>query len=129
LIFNRLFYCKKLFPKRRIRIFRYKIKVMSWLTLFIVCLSVVALGYLVARFWLEIALIFIVIRTIFVLTTISGASTLIWVAFIESKTDGWQQTWIFFFILYSTILGIILVIIFDLYKYGVSFVRDIFKIK
>lgn len=129
MILNRLFYCKKLFPKRRIRIFRYKIKVMSWLTLFIVSLTVVALGYLIARFWLEIAFILIIIRTIFVLTTISGVSTVFWLAFIEGKTDGWQQTWIFFFILYSTILGIILVIIFDLYKYGVGFVRDIFKIK
>jgi len=102
---------------------------MSWLTLFIVSLTVVALGYLIARFWLEIAFILITIRTILVLTTISGASTVFWLAFIEGKTDGWQQTWIFFFILYSTILGIILVIIFDLYKYGVGFVRDIFKIK
>lgn len=102
---------------------------MNWLTLFIASLTIVALGFFIAKFWLEIALIFIIIRTIFVLTLISGTSTVLWMAFVTEKTEGWQQTWIFFFILYSTILGIILAVIFDLYKYGVGFVRDIFKIK
>lgn len=102
---------------------------MSWLTLFIACLTVVALGFFIARFWLEIALIFIIIRTILVLTLISGASTVLWLAFVTGKTEGWQQIWMFFFVFYSTILGVILVVIFDLYKYGVGFVRDILKIK
>jgi len=102
---------------------------MSWLTLLITSLTVICLGYLIAKFWVEILLFFVVLRAILAVTIVSGASTIFWVVFIEGETDGWQQIWIFFFTLYSVILGIILVIIFDIYDAGIKLVRDIFRIK
>lgn len=102
---------------------------MSWITFFIASLSVIALGYFVVKFWVELALIWIFLQTIFYLTLFSGISTVLWLAFVMNTKEGWQQTWIFFFIFYATIVGVIVCITLDLFKYGVDFIREIFKIK
>ena len=102
---------------------------MSWSTFIIASLTVIALGYFVVKFWVELALIWIFLQTIFYLTLFSGVSAVLWVAFVENTTEGWQRTWTFFFIFYATIVGVIVCITLDLFKYGVDFIRDIFKIK
>ena len=129
MILNRLFYCKKLFPKRRILIFRYKIKVMTWLTFFIATLTVFALGFVVAKFWVELAVFFIVMKTILTLALISGVSALLWIIFADSGAQGWQRLWMFFFLGYSTVVAVFVSISFDLIDYSVECIRSIFKIK
>lgn len=102
---------------------------MTWLTFFIATLTVFALGFIVAKFWVELAVIFIVIKTILTLALISGVSTLLWIIFADSGTQGWQRLWMFFFLGYSTIVAVFVSITFDLVGYGIEFIRGIFKIK
>jgi hypothetical protein len=100
---------------------------MSWLTFFIATLTVFAVGFFVYKFWVELVLLWVIAKALFYLTAISGMSTVLWLAFIENTTQGWQRTWLFFFFLYATILVVMVCIIFDAFHYGAKYLKEFLK--
>ena len=78
------------------------------LSTFMIALTCMFLLALFIRlFWPIIVAIFIVIQLLFYVGIASLVSAVIWMAFIMDEKEGWGLCWLFFFITYLTIVGIL----------------------
>jgi hypothetical protein len=74
---------------------------MSWMTLLILSIITIIIGIFVAKYWIELLIIGLILKSIFYIMALSGISCFIW-TLITNDTNGWIQSWIFFFIHNST---------------------------
>lgn len=104
---------------------------MSLTTFFIGLLIVFLVAAFVRAFWLQLLLMWSIAVALFWITIGSFCSAIIWMVFVENYTsgpiDGFWRTLLFFFITYSTIVVVGVLITLDIYTYFKGYIRDIFK--
>jgi hypothetical protein len=101
---------------------------MTWTILIILSIITIIIGIFVAIYWIELMIIGLILKSLFYLFALSGISCFIWTLIIND-TNGWIQSWIFFFILYSTLTAIYAFIIIDGARKLIDIIRYVFKIK
>ncbi len=101
---------------------------MTWTTLIILSIITIIIGIFVAKYWIELLIIGLILKGVFYLFALSGISCFIWTLIIND-TNSWIQSWIFFFILFSTLTTIYAYIIIDGARKLIDIIRYVFKIK
>jgi hypothetical protein len=101
---------------------------MTWTTLLILSIITILIGIFMAKYWIELMIIGLILKGLFCLFALSGISCFIW-TLIVNDTNSWIQPLIFFFILYSTLTGIYVFIIIDGARKLIDIIRYVFKIK
>jgi hypothetical protein len=101
---------------------------MTCTTLLILSIITVLIGIFIAKYWIELMIISLILKSIFYLLALSGILSFIWTLIIND-TNSWLKAWIFFFILYSTIIAVYAFIIFDGARKFIDLIRYILKIK
>lgn len=102
------------------------------LTTFLIAVPIILLlAVLVRAFWVELYIIWIVLQVIFYVVTGSFISAFLWYLFFgdNDKMEGFGLLWLFHGIVWTTVFVLYMFIVFDIYDYAVSFIRNIFKIK
>lgn len=74
------------------------------------------LAMFIRLFWPIIVAIFLIIQVLFYVGVASLVSAVIWMAFIVDEKEGWGLCWLFFFITYLVILGILAGIASDVFS-------------
>lgn len=94
---------------------------------FFVTLGITAiLLFLIRAFWKEIVIIGVALYTLGQLLFWSLLSAILWVAFINSSTDGWMLLWLYFFLLFSGILITYALIAVDIFHKIRNFIKSFF---
>ena len=87
------------------------------LSTFMIALTVMfLLAMFIRLFWPIIVAIFLIIQVLFYVGVASLVSAVIWMAFIMDEKEGWGLCWLFFFITYLTIVGILAGIANDIFS-------------
>lgn len=104
---------------------------MTLTTFLLATLTVIVIAIFVRMFWVQLLLIWLFLQIIFYISVLTTISAIGWMVFVEDyrsgPTDGLGLTWLFFFILYSTITVVWFFIVFDIYKYFRGHIREILK--
>jgi hypothetical protein len=94
---------------------------MSWTTLFMMLVALCAVAWVVIRFWVQIVVIYYMIKFLFYLLVTSFVLTSVW--FIlrglmrgDASADGWLQVWLFSLGLIVISFGIYVSIALDIWK-------------
>lgn len=105
---------------------------MSWTALFILVTITIFLGWFVARFWLQLLILYYIIQIILVLLIASGMMTLTW--FImrgimtgTADSEGWLQVWIFSLIFYVVVIAVYAIIWADILSTVRNFLNKFIK--
>ncbi len=94
---------------------------MSWTALFILVTITIFLGWFVARFWLQLLILYYIIQIILVLLIASGMMTLTWFIMRGIMTgtadgEGWLKVWIFSLIFYVAVIAVYAIIWADILR-------------
>lgn len=65
------------------------------------------LAAFIRLFWPIIVAIFIILQVLFYVGVASLVSAVVWMSFIVDEKEGWGLCWLFFFITYLVIVGIL----------------------
>lgn len=100
-------------------------------TFFIGLLIISILAIFIRIFWLELFIIWTILRGLFWISIGAMISAIIWMVFVENyqsgPIDGFWTTWTFFFLTY-TIAGVVFYLILtDAYQYFKGFIRDLLR--
>lgn len=91
------------------------------LSTFMIALACMFLLALFIRlFWPIIVAIFLILQILFYVGVASLVSAVIWMAWIVDEKEGWGLCWLFFFITYLTIVGVLACIANDIFM-GVGY--------
>lgn len=93
---------------------------MSWTTLFILVTITIFLGWFVARFWLQLLILYYIIQIILGLLIASGMMTLTWFIMRGIMTgtangEGWLQVWIYSMVFFVVCLAVYAAILADIF--------------
>lgn len=87
------------------------------LSTFMIALTCMFLLALFIRlFWPIIVAILLILQVLFYVGVASLISAVIWMVWIMDEKEGWGLCWLFFFITYLTIVGIIIGIASDIFS-------------
>lgn len=104
---------------------------MSLFTMFIGLLIVSILAILVRFLWLELYILWTVLRGLFYIGTGAMVSAIVWMIFVENYQSGpisrFWTTWFFFFVTYLIMTAVFYFIISDIYVYFRGFIRYLFR--
>jgi hypothetical protein len=104
---------------------------MSISTFFIGLLIVGVLAIFIRIFWLELFIIWTLLKGLFWISVGATISAIFWMVFIENyqsgPIDGFWLTWTFFFITYITVSVVCYLILIDAYQYFKGFIRDLLR--
>lgn len=104
---------------------------MSLLSFFIGLGIVSVLAIVVRMFWLELFVIWLILRALFWIVIASTVSAIGWMVLVEGyragPIDGFGLTWVFFFITFSLIFGIGVLIAIDIFTHLKDFIQDLFR--
>jgi len=102
---------------------------MSISTFLIGLLIVSLLAVFIRAFWLELFIIWTILRGLFWISVGAVISAIIWMVFVEDyqsgPIDGFWLTWLFFFLSYTIISVVAFLILTDAYQYFKGFIRDL----
>ena len=101
---------------------------MSPLSFIFYTILVVVVGIFIRLFWLELYIIWNILKALVWITVGSLVSAIIWVIWIKGNTSGeldssFKLCWTFFFITYSVFLGVMCCIMYDLTGYATGLLR------
>lgn len=88
---------------------------MTFSTFMIALTGMFLLALFIRLFWPIIVAIFLIIQVLFYVGVASLISAVIWMAWIMDEKEGWGLCWLFFFIAYLTIVGILIGIASDIF--------------
>ncbi len=80
---------------------------MTLSTFMIALTAMFLLALFIRLFWPIILAIFLILQVLFYVAVASLISAVVWMAFIMNEKEGWGLCWLFFFITYLTIVGIL----------------------
>jgi hypothetical protein len=104
---------------------------MSLSTFFIGLGIVSVLAIIVRAFWLELFVIWVILRALFWIVIASTVSTIGWMVLVEGyragPIDGFGLTWIFFFVTFSLVFIIGVLIAIDIFTHFKDFIQDLFR--
>ena len=93
---------------------------MSWTTFFILVICTILIGWLVAKFWFQILIIYYIVQLILFLLISSGVTTFAW--FImrgimtgNADVEGWLQVWIYSMVFFVVCLAVYAAILADIF--------------
>ena len=88
---------------------------MTFSTFMIALACMFLLALFIRLFWPIIVAIFLIIQVLFYVGVASLISAVIWMVCIIDEKEGWGLCWLFFFITYLTIVGILACIANDIF--------------
>lgn len=102
------------------------------MTPFILLIAVIAtilLAIFVRAFWVEILVVWTILRILYYITGISFVCALLWTFFLEDNMKKFALYWTYFGIAGIIVTTVFYLIVLDVIGFGIQFIRDIFKIK
>lgn len=104
---------------------------MSLLTVFIGLLIISILAIFARIFWVELYIIWTILRGLFYIGIGAMISAIAWMIFIEDYQSGpidrFWNTWFFFFLAYTILIAVVYLILSDILTYFKGFIRDLLK--
>jgi len=103
---------------------------MDFLTLAVVLLVITLLSIVIVKYWVLIFFIWQAIQIVFGIIATSWITAMILTffnAFLTEKWEGFNQRWLYSGIFFTAATVIYFLIFFDIIKYGISFIRKVFK--
>jgi hypothetical protein len=104
---------------------------MSLSTFFIGLGIVSVLAIIVRMFWFELFVLWVILRALFWIGIASTISTIGWMVLVEDyragPIDGFGLTWLFFFVTFSLIFVVAVLIAIDIFTHFKGFIQDLFR--
>ena len=88
---------------------------MTFSTFMIALTGMFLLATFIRLFWPIIVAVFLIIQVLFYVGVASLISAVIWMVWIIDEKEGWGLCWLFFFITYLTIVGVLACIANDIF--------------
>ena len=90
--------------------------------------TVITLGvlFLIRVFWVELIIIYTILRILFYILLLSIMSTVIWLVIFQDSSSGWGWIFAYCCIAYTGIIVVYSMIVSDIFNMVVDWVRGIF---
>ena len=90
--------------------------------------TVITLGalFLIRVFWVELFIIYTILRILFYILLLSIMSTVIWLVIFQDNSEGWGWIFAYCCIAYTGIIVVYIMIVSDIFDMIVDWVRGIF---
>ncbi len=89
--------------------------------------TVITLGvlFLIRMFWVELLIIYTILRILFYITVLSIISTVIWLLIFQDNYEGWGWIFTYCCIAYTGMIVVYIMIVSDIFDMVVDWVKGI----
>jgi hypothetical protein len=82
--------------------------------------------FLIRVFWVELFIIYTILRILFYILLLSIMSTVIWLVIFQDSSSGWGWIFAYWCIAYTGIIVVYIMIVSDIFDMVVAWVRGVF---
>jgi|688.fasta_scaffold134510_3 hypothetical protein len=101
---------------------------MTVTTFFIATGITLLIAFIIRLFWLQILIVGYTLYIVGMLGFYSLITALIWSAIFSDNYEGFYLLWLYVFMLFSIMVVVYVIIVFDIASMAIDFIRKIFKI-